>query len=166
MSSYWELYLHVVWGTKDRSHILRGDGEIAVHRAIRDTARELQLVPICVNSAWNHTHSLLSWNLDSCVRDVVDTLKTSAIDAWDEVRSKSQGDMPALEWQNGFSAFTLSRGQVKKTKKYVAQQKDNHRNGDTWSHFEKWCTLEPSPKEDDTETPEPEPRSNSQPQNL
>ncbi|QDG52388.1 hypothetical protein FIV42_17060 [Persicimonas caeni] len=141
MQSYWELYVHLVWGTKGRSHILRGDGEVAIHRAIRDTAKENGMVPICVNSAWNHTHSLFGWNLESCVQDVVDAFKQRSLEAWEEVRAKNDS-MPTLEWQAGFSAFTISRGQIERTKQYIAHQKDHHRNGNTWSHFEKWCTLE------------------------
>ncbi len=62
MKRYWQIYIHLVWGTKARSHILRGPVEMSVHKAIREEARAMELVPVCVNSAWNHTHVLLSWN--------------------------------------------------------------------------------------------------------
>ncbi len=141
---YWELYVHFVWSTKGRSNILRGRLEIVAHQAIRDAARELEIVPICVNSAWNHTHSLLSWNPSVSITDAAEAMKDEAEERWNQLRSEEDLDAPELKWQPGWSAFSVSPKKVKFAKKYVANQKDRHRSGriiDTYESLKGECTT-------------------------
>ncbi len=133
---YWQIYIHLVWSTKNRSNILRGRLEIAVHRAIRQSIRDQGMVPICVNSAWDHTHLLVSWNPGVAIDNAVETLKSCSVEAWEKVREKNLQDAPSLRWQRGWSAFSVSPGKVGYAKKYVANQKSLHRAGATIDRYE------------------------------
>jgi REP element-mobilizing transposase RayT len=136
MTVFSQMFLHLVWSTKQRSNILRGPLEIEAHSAIRTTARDLGLVPICVNSAWTHTHLLISWNSDVLVDDAVENMKAAAVDAWEELMKQDSADKPKLMWQNGFSVFSVSPGKVQTIKQYVVKQKDLHRDGGTIRRYE------------------------------
>ena len=136
MKRYWQIYLHLVWGTENRRHVIRGPLELRLHEALRAATRELELVPVCINSAWNHTHSLISWNPTHSVDSVVEHLKTASIEA---IGDKDQ--TPAFRWQQGYAAFSVSPGQVKRIKKYILTQKELHRTGKTKWDFESWMNL-------------------------
>ena len=133
---FWQVYVHLVWGTKNRSNILRGRLEVVAHKAMRDVVRELEMVPICVNSAWDHTHLLVSWNPSVSIEEAVEGVKEGAVEAWDDVRGTETGDAPVLEWQTGWSAFSVSPGNVDEVKRYVVNQKSLHSRGRTIDRFE------------------------------
>ena len=141
MQRYWKMFIHLVWGTKDRSHIISGKAELLLHRQLRAEARELDLVPVCVNSAWNHTHLLLSWNPALSPDDVVDELKRSSKAAWNNHRDDADAELPELNWQDGYAGFTVSPGRVDSVQNYVAHQKKHHRNDQTLDHFETWLSV-------------------------
>ncbi len=141
MQRYWKMYIHLVWGTANRSHVISGKPEVVLHRTMRQKARELQLVPVCVNSAWNHTHLLLSWNPELSPDEVVDDLKNSSKTAWENHRDKTGTEVPELDWQEGYAGFTVSPGQVSSIQGYIAHQKEHHRNDQTLDHFETWLSV-------------------------
>ncbi len=140
MPQFWQVFIHLVWGTKKRKHLLRRPIEKVVHQAIRDTAREFGLVPIIVNSAWNHTHSLFSWSPGCLIEDAVRDFKHASYEQVEALR-KDQVRVPKLEWQTGHSAFSVSRGEVDDVKQYIADQKDRHRNQQTEFEFEGWLAT-------------------------
>ena len=142
MKRYWQIYIHLVWGTKARSHILRGPVEMSVHKAIREEARAMELVPVCVNSAWNHTHVLLSWNPTLSMDGVVERLKDAAdasISANERVPLQVRELKP--RWQEGYAGFSVSPGSVERIKQYIRKQKELHRTDDTIPRYEMWCAL-------------------------
>ncbi|MFP4600240.1 MAG: IS200/IS605 family transposase [Persicimonas sp.] len=143
MPQFWQVFIHVVWGTKKRKHLLRSPIEKVVHHAIRDTARELGLVPIIVNSAWNHTHSLVSWSPGCLIEDAVREFKRESYERVEALRSQEGVRVPELEWQTGHSAFSVSRGDLEDVRQYIADQKDRHRNNQTNYDYEGWLATYP-----------------------
>ena len=133
---YWKLFIHAVWCTKHRSSILRGDLETVAHQAIRDTARDIGIIPICVNSAWNHTHVLLSWNPSIAIEEGLQMLKDRAVLQWRNHPGSKAENAHKLEWQPGWAAFSVSPGKVQNAKSYVVHQKLLHRNGGVIKHYE------------------------------
>ncbi len=133
---FWQLYVHVVWSTKNRSNILRNQLELVVHDAIRDTVRELEMIPICVNSAWNHTHSLISWNPTVSVENGIEKIKNQSVEKWNQTRHDKGLWEPKLEWQRGWAAFSVSPGKVEFAKSYVANQKSLHLDGRIIERYE------------------------------
>ena len=134
--SFWQLYIHAVWCTKNRSNILHGRLEIVAHDAIRSAICDLGMVPICVNSAWNHTHCLVSWNPSVSVEDALQSFKDRAASKWATIRSQEKHAVPKLIWQRGWGAFSVSPGKVEHAKSYIVNQKSLHRSGDTIKRYE------------------------------
>jgi REP element-mobilizing transposase RayT len=137
------MYIHLVWGTKKRKHILRKPIEKIVHEAIRDMAEELGLVPIIVNSAWNHTHSLTSWSPGCLIEDAVREFKRESYERVEKMRDETELHIPELEWQSGHAAFSVSHKERNSVKKYIADQKDRHRSGETKYEYEGWLATYP-----------------------
>ena len=135
-SAYWQIYLHLVWSTENRKNSLRGHRQIVVHEAIRRDLRSLEMVPICVNSAWNHVHCLVSWNPKVAVDDAVESSKEAAVNASEKASYDDEFDATPVNWQEGWSAFSVSPGKVDYAKWYVAHQKELHRGGRTIDRYE------------------------------
>ena len=131
---YWQVYTHLVWCTENRSNILRGELEKAAHAAMREVVRELDMVPVCINSAWNHTHALISWNPSISIETAVEQMKEKAVNSWEE--AKQDGDEQALRWQQGWAAFSVSPKLVDHVKWYIVNQKSLHRSGKIIERFE------------------------------
>ncbi len=130
MHRFTKIYMHLIWATKDRQRVLRGALEKTAHEEIRAAARERGMVPVATNSAWNHTHALLSWNPACSVVDTVKTLKARSARAWNRLLEDDVAEGPKLEWQVGFSAFSVGPKAVGFTQEYVIQQKSRHQNLD------------------------------------
>ena len=94
------------------------------------------MVPICVNSAWNHTHCLVSWNPSVSVEDALETFKDSSASTWESLRDEGDISGPELVWQRGWSAFSVSPGKVEYAKSYIVNQKSLHRTGNTIERYE------------------------------
>ena len=141
MERYWQIYLHLVWGTQERSHLLRGSFQRHVHRAIRARCRQRQLVAVSVNSAWNHIHTLVSWNPELSPDQVVNDLKEHTVDVWEAAR-RGHSRVPPLQWQEGYGGFSVYPGAVPRVKKYIFHQKRLHRTDSTIDHFETWATVD------------------------
>ena len=132
MKRYWQIYMHLVWSTRNRSHTIRGPVEKIIHETIRTAARDLDLVPICINSAWNHTHNLISWNPSLSMDVVVHQLKQSVLDVIHENSTTCDGNgYPEILWDDGYAAFSVSPGAVDRVKNYIVHQKELHRTGKT-----------------------------------
>jgi REP element-mobilizing transposase RayT len=135
------------------------------HSAIRDTAREIGLVPICVNSAWNHTHSLLSWNPSVSIEEAAAAMQSESEERWNQLRSNETLDEPELQWQEGWAAFSVSPTKVEEAKRYVADQKDRHRTGRIINRYESLkgeCASDDVSSGEETHKTTPQPAHHSQ----
>jgi REP element-mobilizing transposase RayT len=138
MSQFWQVYLHLVWGTWKRRHTIKRPLETIAHQVLREVAREMGLVPIIVHSAWNHTHSLISWSPGCEIESTVAALKNASEERVEAFRRENAPSAPALRWQSGHAAFSVNPGSVERVKRYIARQKDLHRAGQTVYAYEGW----------------------------
>src|SRR6056297_529603 len=104
MNRFWQIYIHMIFGTKDRRHILKGDVEKTIHQGLRECARENEIIPISTNSAWNHCHTLLSWNPAFSIDDIATKIKNQT--------ASEVGMDPHELWQKGYAAFSVNPGRV------------------------------------------------------
>ena len=133
MNRFWKIYIHIIFGTKNRRHFLKGDIEKQVHCSLREAARAWDIIPVATNSAWNHCHTLLSWNPELSVDEVAAELKNRT--------ALAVGMDPQELWQKGYAAFSVNPGRVEHLKGYISRQKDLHRNEDTIPQYESWLSL-------------------------
>ena len=128
-----ELYLHFVWTTENRDAVLRGELEQFVHRRFRQITEERGLTMIAVNSAWDHVHLLVRWNTTTRISDLVREWKSRTYTEWNHDEQAG----PQLAWQEGCGAFSVSRHEVERLKRYIVDQKRHHRDGTTRHRYER-----------------------------
>ena len=130
-------YLHLVWRTKGRLGILKGDLEQHAHRGIRSVLGDLRLNVLAVNSAWDHVHILSQWNTTCAIEDAVREAKSRTSRVWnDGQRAKSESGGPLLYWQQGFGMFTIRHSEVDGVIEYIDNQKTRHQRNQLWPDFE------------------------------
>ena len=119
-----QIYLHVVYSTKDRRPFLQ-DPTIRdeTHKYLGGVCNNLGCPVLCVGGVADHVHVLCRLGRTISVADLVRELKRES-SQW--LKSKSK-DLADFFWQNGYGAFSVSPGHVEILRAYIANQEEHHR---------------------------------------
>jgi len=123
---YNDIYVHMTWHTFDDHDDLRDELEAFVHEQIAETAEELGLELIAVNSAWDHVHVLVRWTGPHGIPTVLQYFKGRTARRWNEKYPELQ--KPKLKWQRGYGVLGVRHDIVGIVANYIDQQKIRHKN--------------------------------------
>ncbi len=130
-----QLYVHLVFSTKDRSPWLDTGVESDLVAYLGGIARNLKS-PLCgAGIADDHVHLLLSQAKTIALADLVMHLKKDSSKWIKSVRP----DLRAFGWQDGYAAFSLSPPALPALKAYLAGQRDHHTRFDFKAELRKLC---------------------------
>lgn len=132
--SFMRVYVHLVWHTKYREPILAGRLEEYVLGEIRGVFDEFDLVTAAVNAAWDHVHTLVGWQAELSIAEIVQRAKGRSAFSWNQ--HERQDDEPKLKWQRGYGAVSVSPDRVDRVIGYIDRQKRYHRNQETSGRYE------------------------------
>jgi len=121
--TYTACYVHLIWGTKQRMPLLKGeDKALAVRKYIYDYARQHSVNVLALYVNPDHVHLLMELPTHMTIENIVKTIK-GASSHW-----INQNDITAYKfaWAVGYAAFTVSHTNVEKVKKYIKNQKTHH----------------------------------------
>ena len=116
-----QIYLHLVFSTKDRRPFLQNS----------DLRNEMQhyLGGICnglilrVGGVADHVHLLCRLGRSITIADLIKELKRES-SKWIKTKSPSLAD---FHWQNGYGAFSISPGHVDQLIAYIVNQEEHHK---------------------------------------
>jgi REP element-mobilizing transposase RayT len=94
-----------------------------MHAYIGGTCKALSCSPIKVGGVADHVHVLCVLSRNLTVAQLVGEIKRSS-SKW--VKSKGPSYM-RFSWQNGYGAFSVSRGHVERVRGYIDRQEEHHR---------------------------------------
>ena len=119
-----QIYLHIVFSTKNRSPFLQ-DRTLRqrIHAYLAGTCRNLHSPSLIVGGVEDHVHLLLRLGKELNVSTLVRELKRES-SKWIKALDP---DLRAFYWQQGYGAFSLSPSHVDPLKKYIASQEEHHR---------------------------------------
>jgi putative transposase len=119
-----QIYLHIVFSTKNRVPFLR-DRTLRdrIHAYLAGTCRNLHSPSLVVGGVEDHVHLLLRLAKDLTVSILVRELKRES-SKW--IKGLAP-DLSTFYWQQGYGAFSISPSHVEPLKKYIAAQEDHHR---------------------------------------
>ena len=122
--TYYKIWIHLIWGTKDKQPLLKDEFRPLVFQHIREKAADIEGVRLdMINGVENHAHSLISLNPQYAISKIVNLLKGESshwINSNDFLKVK-------FAWQRGFSAFSVSESAVAKIRNYIKNQEKHHR---------------------------------------
>ncbi|MFK7819204.1 MAG: IS200/IS605 family transposase [Planctomycetaceae bacterium] len=122
MTTYHQLHAQLVFSTKQRRQLLKGDQAQRVHGQLRVILKEEDVIPHAVGGYFDHVHVLLSFKPSHCLSDVVRVLKSRS-SKWINEQS---GPLNQFAWQRGYSVFSVSHSQMQTVSSYIENQEEHH----------------------------------------
>lgn len=119
-----QIYLHVVFSTKDRRPYFRDVAvRIAMHKCLAKTSNDLGCPCLEAGGVEDHVHVLVRLSKTLSVSDFVKEIKR-ATSAW------VKEEFPAMKvfyWQAGYGAFSASPSHVDPLREFIRNQEEHHR---------------------------------------
>ena len=128
-SCHRELYVHLVWATRQRAKVIPKRFEGTLWAAIADEARRCGCGCLAVGGMPDHIHALIELSPVYSVAEVVKQIKGST----SHLMTRK---FHPLRWQEGYGAFTLRKREVPDVVRYIVNQPAHHRDRTTCPTWE------------------------------
>jgi putative transposase len=117
---------HITFSTKNRQQYIAATIEDELHKYIAGVIRGLEGACLEINGATDHVHILAILPPKIAVSNVLRVVKANSSKWIHEMKP----ELPSFAWQDGFSAFTVSKSQLGPVRRYIRNQKIHHRRVD------------------------------------
>lgn len=118
-----KIWIHAVWGTKNRENILEKGKREKLFAHIRENARKKGIYVDFINGVEDHIHCLLTLNADETMAKTMQLIKGEA-GYWANQQELFQ---QKLYWADEYYAVSVSESQVEKVRAYIRNQEEHHR---------------------------------------
>jgi putative transposase len=135
--TYTQLMAHVVFATKARRRWISHDIADRLYAYIGGVIRNERCTLFEIGGVEDHVHLYLRVRPDLAMSDLMRVVKSRS-SRWIHEEFDSLGE---FAWQEGFSAFAVSKSQEDAVKKYIAGQREHHRHEDFKSELLKLLTA-------------------------
>ena len=125
--SYVRIWLHCVWGTKNRIPFLTNENKWDILNHIRENAKLKGIFIDYINGHKEHIHCTISLNADETLSKTVQLIKGES-SYWINKNAFVKGK---FEWADEYSAVSVSESQISKVREYIKNQ-DVHHKKKTW----------------------------------
>jgi len=119
-----QVYLHIVFSTKDRYPWLKSKTlQRDVHAYLAATLNNMDCPCLIAGGVEDHVHILCRLGRQTTIANLVRDVKKAS-------SSMLHGRDVALRdfhWQNGYGAFSISPSHVEALKRYIENQEEHHR---------------------------------------
>ena len=123
-NTYSSLFYHLVFSTKNRKKLISRDIETRVWSYIGGIVRNHDSTAVQIGGIEDHIHALVLAPPKNSVSQLAKFIKTDS-SKWihNELSNRR-----SFRWQDGFSAFSVSRSVVPKVVEYIENQRLHHSN--------------------------------------
>jgi REP element-mobilizing transposase RayT len=123
MSSYRQIYYHIVFGTKSHKPTLTDEFSEEIYKYIWGIIKNKNCKLYRINGYKEHLHILSDLHPSLALADYVKDIKTSS-SLW----IKNHGKFPNFDgWAEGYAAFTISYNDRNRVIDYIKNQKEHHK---------------------------------------
>ena len=137
--SYWRIFYHLIWATKQREPMLDERVEAMVYGVILNKAKELGILIHAIGGVEDHVHLATTIPPKLAVAEGVRQLKGASSYYVNHQGSGGQ----KLTWQDGYGVLTLGERSIPDVVKYVKDQRQHHNAGTIIPIFERTDENEP-----------------------
>lgn len=130
------IYIHLIFSTKDRFKLLTDDFRPSLHSYFGQVGKTIDCPIILVNSVEDHVHILHRLSRTTTVAKAVEEFKKST-SKW--LKSQS-ATLANFSWQGGYGAFSVSESSLDSVKAYIADQREHHRTKSFKDEFREFLT--------------------------
>jgi len=118
-----KIWLHVVWGTKNRFPVLTESIRKELYQHVRENAKQKQIHIDCINGHVDHMHCLLCLNADMSIAKTMQLIKGEAA-FW---ANKINLTKSKFEWADEYFAVSVSESQIDRVREYILNQEEHHK---------------------------------------
>jgi REP element-mobilizing transposase RayT len=131
-----QIYLHLVFSTKNREPFLRNDDlREQLHAYQVGICQNLGCPSLQIGGVEDHVHILCRFGKSIEVQDFLRDLKRDS-SKWVKTQEAGSSD---FHWQGGYGAFSISPSHVDPLKKYIINQKEHHRHETYQDEYRRLC---------------------------
>lgn len=124
MSTFYQIYIQVVFAVKGRNSLIAQSWEEELYKYITGIITNKGQKLIAINGMSDHIHILIGMKPSCCLSDLVREIKKSSNAFINEKKfSKFK-----FEWQKGYGAFSYSHSSLDNVIAYIQNQKEHHKN--------------------------------------
>jgi putative transposase len=123
VDTYSQLYIQVVFAVKFRQCLIMEKNREELQKIMSGIISNRGAKVMAIYCMPDHTHILINIQPTHCLSDIVKDVKAGTsvfINDNNLVKGK-------FNWQNGFGAFSYSRGHLEVVVNYILNQKEHHR---------------------------------------
>ena len=116
-----QLYVHLVFSTRERARLIHSDVQPRLHAYIAGALAAENCPVLIVGGMPDHVHILLRLSRTLSVSDAVKTAKVES-SKW----MKAEQSIADFAWQAGYGAFSVSESNVDNVVSYIRDQERHH----------------------------------------
>ena len=117
-----EIYLHLLWTTRDREPLLSPDWEETLFALFHEMLHRHRCGLVAVGAVADHVHLLITFHATASLGQLMKDLKGTS--------SRFVGErVEGFRWRPTYAAFSVSRWDVPRIKNYILAQKEHHAQG-------------------------------------
>ena len=117
------VWLHIVFGTKNREPFLQKEIREKVIEHIFENAKTKGILINCLDGYDEHLHCLISLGLDQNIAKILNLIKGES-SFW---INRNNLTKMKFEWADEYFATSVSESQVDAVRKYIQNQEEHHR---------------------------------------
>jgi putative transposase len=77
--AYVKIWIHAVWGTKNKEQVLTKEVRTKLFQHIKENARSKEIFIDCINGYTDHVHCLLALNADMSIAKALQLIKDNLL---------------------------------------------------------------------------------------
>jgi REP element-mobilizing transposase RayT len=133
-----QVYLHIVFSTKNRARFLQDRAlRERTHAYLAGACRNLDSPSIIVGGVEDHVHILCRLAKTLSISEFIRELKRES-SKWLKEQSS---DLSSFFWQGGYGAFSISPAHVKGLTDYITNQEEHHKKETFQEEFRRLLRL-------------------------
>jgi putative transposase len=118
-----KILIHTVFSTKNRVDLISPEIENDLFRYFHGIIENNNSKLILANGTKNHVHLLISLGKSLSISELIGDIKRDS-SVWIK---KQDSQFSNFHWQEGYGAFSVGQTQVDEVMKYIANQKEHHK---------------------------------------
>ena len=123
MSTYTQIYYHIVFSTKNREKVLLSNNRDKLLKYIWGITKNMKCHLYRINAVQDHLHILIHLHPAVCLSEFVKAVKTGS-SKW----IREERIFPDFRhWQDGYGAFTYSNNDKESVVEYIKKQEEHHK---------------------------------------
>ena len=125
---YTRIWVHCVWGTKNRQSFLTEENTRIILDHIKENAREKSIYIDFINGCREHIHCIISLNQNQMMSAVMQLIKGES-SYW---INKNKVTASKFEWADEYFSVSIGQSQLNRVREYIKNQQEHHRRK-TWA---------------------------------